>query len=84
MNYARALSEAVRSGLMSKTEANTLFNKYKDTANNKSKESNLSKMWAVLNKKFDEIGFKYTVEVAQDVKENLTDEEYERILLGKE
>ena len=84
MNYAKALSEAVRSGLMSKTEANTLFNKYKDTANDKSKQTNLSKMWAVLNKKFDEIGFKYSVEVAQDVRESLTDDEYERILLGKE
>ena len=83
MNYAKALSEAVRTGLMSKDEANKLFESYKADAKDRTKKDNLGRFWNALNKRFEEIGFKYTVEVAEVNKGPISDEEYEAILLGK-
>ena len=88
MNYARALSEAVKSGKLNAKKADILFKQYSRIADelkgakDKERDSKLGKMWHSINKYFDEIGFKYTIEVAKEVKENLTNEEYEAILLG--
>lgn len=83
MNYARALSEGVRSGLMSDDEASQLFELYKADAKDRSKRDSLGRFWNALNKRFDEIGFKYTVEVAEKNNSPVSDSDYEKILLGK-
>ena len=89
MNYAKALSEAVKSGKLNNKKADILFKQYSRIADqlkgakDREKDSKLAKMWHSLNKDFDEIGFKYEVEVSDDVKENLTDKEYEAIILGE-
>lgn len=88
MNYAKALSEAVKDGKLTVKKADILFRQYARIADelkgakDKERDNKLGKMWHSLNKYFDEIGFKYTVEVTDEVKQTITDDEYERILLG--
>ena len=86
MNFAKALTEAVRSGKISQLEADDLFRQFKKIQAGKEGDNERSRLWKFLHRWYDEVGFKYFDDDELDSMNlrgvALSDKEYEQILLG--
>ena len=86
MNFAKALTEAVRSGKMAQSDADALFEQFKNVESGKAGDMERSRLWHFIHIHFEEIGFKYFDDDELDSANlrgvNISDKEYEEILLG--